>query len=103
MKQIIVMVVLIALVPLTQQVYAISGYDSGFNHGVQDAHDTCLHPDGCHWYILESGKGFKFHTFEFVKGYVDGFCRVAGPHMSSDADQAAWNCRVGPDSASWVD
>ena len=41
--------------------------------------------DGVNWYILEPRKGFQFHTWEFVKGYVNGFCSVS-LHSSSDAD-----------------
>ena len=59
-------------------------------------------PDGCHWYILGPGKGFAFHSWDFVRGYVTGFCK-ASPGTSSDADQASWDCDKGPDSASWVD
>ena len=39
-------------------------------------------------YILQPGKGFQFHTPEFDRGYVDGFCSIAGPNYSSDADEA---------------
>ena len=33
-------------------------YQSGFKHGVIDGKDSCKHPDGCHWYVLQPGKGF---------------------------------------------
>ena len=82
-------------------VFALSAYQSGFNHGVIDGKDSCSHPDGCHWYILEPGKGFAFHSWDFVRDYVTGFCK-ATPGTSSDADQASWDCDKGPDSASWV-
>ncbi|HEY1247702.1 MAG TPA: hypothetical protein VGE97_01820 [Nitrososphaera sp.] len=41
-----------------QPAFAISPYQSGFQHGVSDGKDSCLHPDGCDWYILKPGKGF---------------------------------------------
>src|SRR5712691_11100102 len=73
-----------------QTVKALSPYESGFKHGVSDGKDSCLHP-GCHWYILLPGKGFQFHTPEFNRGYVDGFCSV-DPHGGSDADVATFDC-----------
>jgi len=90
------------LMETQQSVFAISPYESGFNHGVIDGKDSCSHPDGCHWYILGPGKGFTFHSWDFVRGYVTGFC-TASRGTSSDADQASWDCDKGPDSASWVD
>jgi hypothetical protein len=110
MKTIIAAVISIAffmgasvfLMEKQQSVFAISAYESGFNHGVSDGKDSCSHLDGCHWYVLESGKGFAFHSWDFVRGYVTGFCR-ASPGTSSDADQASWDCDKGPDSALWMD
>jgi len=93
---------LVFLMETLQSVFAISPYESGFNHGVIDGKDSCSHPDGCHWYILGPGKGFAFHSWDFVRGYVTGFC-TASPGTSSDADQDGWDCDKGPDSASWVD
>ncbi len=71
--------------------YAKSPYRSGYDHGIQDGLDGCRHSDGCHWYILKLGKGFAFHTPEFNRGYVDGFCSV-DPHAGSDAEVATFNC-----------
>jgi hypothetical protein len=76
-------------------------YQSGFKHGLIDEKDSCQHPDGCHWYVLQPGKGFAHHSWDFVKGYVMGFCSVSHG-TSSDADQATWDCNKGPESASWV-
>ena len=73
-------------------------YQSGYNHGVSDAHTS----DTRNWYILQPVKGFAFHTHDFIVGYVDGFCSIAGPHMSSDSDKAMWDCARGPESAGWV-
>lgn len=75
-----------------------SGYQSGYNHGVSDANTD----NPRDWYILQPGKGFEFHTHDFISGYVDGYCSVAGPHMSSDSDKAFWDCARGPSSAGWV-
>ncbi|HEY7570144.1 MAG TPA: hypothetical protein VH796_02125 [Nitrososphaeraceae archaeon] len=110
MKTIIAAVISIAfvmgapvfLLEKQQSAFAISPYQSGFQHGVSDGKDSCLHPDGCDWYILKPGKGFAFHSWDFVTGYVTGFCK-ASPGTSSDADQASWDCDEGPDSASWAD
>src|SRR5262245_6316172 len=73
-----------------QSVFAISPYQSGFQHGVSDGKDSCTHQDtanGCHWYILEPGTGFKYHTSDFIRGYVTGFCSVK-PNSSLDHIQA---------------
>jgi hypothetical protein len=96
MKTIIATIGIIVLLSATPGVFAISDYQSGFKHGVADGRQA-----GTDWYILEPGNGFAFHTWEFVKGYVTGFCS-ASHGTSSDADQATWDCAVGPSSASWV-
>ena len=94
-------IITVNYIPLTKSesnlVFAISGgYQSGYDHGVKDANNNS------HWYILEPGKGFQFHTSEFIRGYVTGFCSIAGSHFSSDSLKAIWSCDRGPDSASWV-
>ena len=84
-------------------VFATSEFWSGFQHGGSDGYDKCQHPDGCHWYILQPGKGFKFHTREFVIGYVTGWCSVPGNEKSgSDSVVASWDCRLGPTSGTYV-
>jgi hypothetical protein len=83
-------------------VFAISAYESGFNHGVIDGNDYSLHPSGYHWYILEPGKGFAFHSKEFARGFVNNFCSV-DPNASNDADQATLDCDKGPESTSWIE
>jgi hypothetical protein len=55
-------------------------YQSGYDHRASDARDDCS--DGCDWYILEPGKGFEFHTQEFIDGYIDGFCDNSPPGLS---------------------
>jgi hypothetical protein len=67
-----------------------SPYRSGYDHGAVDASDDCS--DGCDWYILEPGKGFAFHTQEFIDGYIDGFCDNSRPGRGSDADEATFSC-----------
>jgi hypothetical protein len=41
--------------------------------------------------IYLNPESFAFHTPEFNKGYVDGFCSV-DPHGGSDAEVATFNC-----------
>ena len=63
---------------------------SAFERCMKDGADSCTHPDGCHWYILGDKKGFKYHSEEFNKNYVKGFCSTS--HGDSDADEATINC-----------
>jgi hypothetical protein len=93
-------VVVLVLMIGAPAVFAETPFQSGFEHGVSDAKASCT--DRCHWYILEPGKGFQFHTWEFAHGYVAGFCSIAGSQMSSDDDAAGWDCARGPESAFWV-
>lgn len=44
-------------------------YKSGYNHGCSDA--KLSNPDNR--YINQPGKGANYHTFEFLRGYNDGF------------------------------
>jgi hypothetical protein len=48
--------------------FALTAYQSGFEHGISDGKMA-----GVNWYILQPGKDFAFHTWEFVQGYVNGF------------------------------
>ena len=64
-----------------------AAYQAGYAHGVADAKAGCT--DRCHWYILEPGKGFGFHTQEFVQGYIAAMCAAGN---GSDADEATWSC-----------
>jgi hypothetical protein len=32
--------------------FALTAYQSGFEHGLSDGKDSCTHSDECHWYIL---------------------------------------------------
>jgi hypothetical protein len=74
---------------------ASSGYESGYNHGVSDAKSSGQ------MYISQPGKGFEFHSKQFVKGYIDGWCATTGGG-SSDADQASFDCSKGFSSAHWI-
>lgn len=94
MKAIILSTIMISLMIGAQSVYA----SKGFYMGSLDAQEN----DTSKWTILEPGEGFAFHSSAFVHDYIAGFCSVAGPSMSSDADQASWDCTQGPDSGSWV-
>jgi hypothetical protein len=62
--------ILVLMIGATQSAFTMSEFQSGYNHGVKDGQDNCLHPDGCHWYILGKDKGFAFHTKEFIRGYI---------------------------------
>jgi hypothetical protein len=68
-------------------VYAKSAYQSGYDHGVHDAHTPSNQ-----WYILQPGKGFNFHTREFNEGYIAGYCADKPSGVGSDADQATFSC-----------
>ena len=46
----------------------------------------------CHWYILEPGKGFAFHSWDFVTGYAIGWCSLNDPHAEFDADESTFDC-----------
>ena len=74
-----------------------SDFTVGYIHGATDAHQ----PDTIQWYILEPGKGFAHHSWDFVKGYVYGFCSVS-PGTSSDSDKASWDCSSGLEQKKYV-
>ena len=93
MKTIIAgLAILIMLGAVTPSAFALTAYQSGFQHGVSDGKDSCLHPDGCHWYILQPGKGFADHSKEFIRGYINGWCLSSPPGGGADADQASFEC-----------
>jgi hypothetical protein len=85
---IILGIIAVLTFPVGQSAFAVSAYNSGYAHGAGDAHTA----DTSQWYILQPGKGFAFHTPEFNKGYVDGFCANSPPGTGSDADQATFDC-----------
>jgi hypothetical protein len=65
--------VLISLIPSDPSAYGSSPYDSGYNHGCDDAGLSSSDR-----YINEPGKGPNFHTDEFMSGYHDGFQECGG-------------------------
>jgi hypothetical protein len=84
--------VVVVLTIGAQSAYALSDYQSGFSHGLSDGKDSCLHIDGCHWYILQPDKGFADHSNEFIRGYIAGWCLHNPIGGGSDADQARFEC-----------
>ena len=82
----------------------LSEYQSGFEHGVIDWKDKCSGPNGCHWYILEPGHRFEISSWEFIKGYVNGWCSIPANNQSgSDADEGHFDCIEGPNSVRWYE
>ncbi len=57
---------------------AISDYQSGFQFEVSDGMGSCIPPHKCgaDEYITHLGNGFQFHLWDFVRGYVIGWCSV---------------------------
>jgi hypothetical protein len=80
------------LILISPVAYASSPYQSGYKHGVSDAKLAQQGLGGSDWYITQPGKGFAFHTDTFNKGYVDGFCSIAGSGAGSDANEATFRC-----------
>jgi Bacterial Ig domain len=64
----ILIILAVVLIHLGQYVCAISGYDSGYNHGCNDAKVA----DSSQRYINQSGKGPNFHSNAFMQGYESG-------------------------------
>jgi hypothetical protein len=58
----------IFLSPSSAPVYAASPYESGYDHGCDDAKI----PDYSDRYINQPGKGSSSHTDEFMQGYYSG-------------------------------
>ena len=67
------------LIQLGQCTFAISGYDSGYNHGCSDAKLS----DPSERYINQPEKGPSFHSDAFMHGYESGLnsCSV---HQSNN-------------------
>ena len=57
------------LIQFGQCAYAVSGYDSGYNHGCDDAKLT----DPSERYINQPERGPNFHSDTFMQGYKSGF------------------------------
>jgi hypothetical protein len=73
-----------------------AAYRSGFAYGVVDG---ATKGD---WYISQPRQGFAWHSSEFVKEYINGFCSIsANKNVGTDNDRAAFYCPDGPSSAKW--
>ncbi len=65
-----ILIILVAILnQLGQHTYAVSGYDSGYNHGCDDVKVA----DPSERYINQPGKGANFHSDPFMQGYKSGF------------------------------
>jgi hypothetical protein len=73
-----------------------AAYLSGFQHGVIDGNSS----SNVISYIDQPKHGFAWHSSEFVKGYVNGYCSIpANRDVGTDDDRAAFYCPDGPSSA----
>src|SRR5688572_1717279 len=65
----------------TVEASSISPYDSGYDHGCDDA--DISDPDDR--YINQPGKGPSFHTDEFMSGYDNGYdnCSISSSSSNS--------------------
>jgi hypothetical protein len=89
MNKIIMIAILAPILVATTNAYASgdSPYDSGYNHGCDDAGLSSSDR-----YINEPGKGPSFHTDEFMSGYHDGFQECGGSSGGeSNIIDDAWN------------
>lgn len=64
-----ILAVLLISVPGSALASSKSPYESGFDHGYNDAQ---LYYPSEH-YINQPGKGPEFHTSDFMNGYYDGY------------------------------
>lgn len=90
MKVVLLAATIPILVLIAPMAFASTPYQSGYNHGISDGKLAQKGLGGTNWYITQPGKGFAFHTQEFNRGYIDGFCSIAG--SGSDANQATFEC-----------
>jgi hypothetical protein len=87
-----------------QSAYAETAYQSGFKHGVADGKIDLTVDRSDRTYIHQPGKGFAFHTTEFVNGYLHGFCLAnhgGGIEANDDPEPtlASFDCDEGLSSA----
>ena len=73
------LLVVIPTIPSVPLAHGSSPYDSGYNHGCDDAGLSASDR-----YINEEGKGPSFHTDEFMSGYNDGFQSCGGSSSGGD-------------------
>jgi hypothetical protein len=65
-------------------------------------------PDCRNVYIWQPGKTFYFHTKEFIRGYMTGWCSINaakfGPDVEMDENEASFDCKTtikNPELADW--
>jgi len=75
------------LIQIGQYAYAISGYDSGYNHGCDDAKVA----DPSERYINQPEKGSNFHSDAFMQGYKSDFnsCSVQQSNSLPPSDTSS--------------
>jgi len=80
----------VILMTTGSNVYAESPYDSGFEHGCNDAQIE----DSDDWYINQPGKGKTYHTQGFVNGYDAGFsdCQDHSDYDPYDCSYGSKGC-----------
>jgi hypothetical protein len=80
------------LIQLGQCKYAISGYDSGYNHGCSDAKLS----DPSERYINQPEKGPSFHSDAFMHGYESGLnsCSVHQSTTANQGDEASFGVAI---------
>lgn len=81
----ILVIVMATLIQLGQCAHALSGYDSGYNHGCDDAKIA----DPAERYINEPKKGPSSHTDRFMQGYQLGFDSCSIGQSNNTASSAA--------------
>jgi hypothetical protein len=88
MKMLLGAVVILVLMIGAQSAYAVPAFQSGFNHGVEDARFPNGDPIGSGAYINRTGNGLDHHSAAFGEGYIRGWCEVKQnstlyPHANS--------------------
>ena len=48
------------------------------------------------------GKGFSFHSWDFVRGCAIGWCSLNDPHAEFDADESIFDYDEGPAQMKWL-
>ena len=81
MKTIILSLIVLSLMIGAPSAFAISDYQSGYNHGRNDANKPVSQR-----YINTAKQGPSHHTAEFMRGYHQGFRDYAGPDAQDTSD-----------------
>lgn len=82
------LVAVLALQILQGEATSKSPYDSGYDHGCNDAEIE----DENEQYINQPGKGPEFHTNLFMTGYYEGFEDCADPSNLPRCDGSYQDC-----------